>query len=412
MAREQDESRMYRRALVETLRREGHLSSPRVTAALLSVPRELFVPGLPLEEVYRPSDAIVIKRVDGVSVSSVSAPEVIALMLEQLNPQPGDHILEIGAGSGYNAALLAHLVGETGKVVSLDIDEDLVADARDHLAAAGYPQVDVVQTDGALGLPAERAYDGIILTVASSDIPAAWYEQLARPHGRLVLPLALHALQRCVVFVPEPGEASCLVTWSPRTCSFIALRGLLGTGPPRVQLDEEGGWVLVADQETLPLTREDIGTLLSGPLHARGTGVRAGAEELRSGLHLWLVAHEPNVFTLWSTSRLPDLFGLAERAGAHGSLCLIDADQPGLALLTWAGSELSVLSPSGSEGIADRLRALVNEWDSHGRPMDADARIRACPRSSSGVPGTDEVAIDQHWTRFVLSWARSNHRRF
>ena len=151
-----------RRALIEQLRTDGHLHSPRVAAAMDAVPREVFVPGVPLEEVYRPSDAIVIKRVEGVSVSSVSAPEVIALMLEQLNPQPGAHILEIGAGSGYNAALLAHLVGKTGKVVSLDIDEDLVVEARDHLAAAGYSQVEVVQADGALGWPVERAYDGIL----------------------------------------------------------------------------------------------------------------------------------------------------------------------------------------------------------------------------------------------------------
>src|SRR5215216_5638351 len=124
-----DRSRSYRRALVETLRSEGHLRSARVAAALEAVPREVFVPGLSLDEVYRPSDAIVTKRLDGVNVSSASAPEVIALMLEQLDAQPGERVLEIGAGTGYNAALLAHLVGESGQVVTVDIDEDLVLGA-------------------------------------------------------------------------------------------------------------------------------------------------------------------------------------------------------------------------------------------------------------------------------------------
>ena len=81
-----DESRLQRRALVETLKRDGHLRSPRVAEALLTVPRELFLPGVPLDDVYCSSEAIVTKRVDGVSVSSASAPEVIALMLEQLEP--------------------------------------------------------------------------------------------------------------------------------------------------------------------------------------------------------------------------------------------------------------------------------------------------------------------------------------
>src|SRR5919201_549787 len=150
---DESESRLQRRALVEVLQRDGHLRSSRVSEALLAVPRELFVPRVPLADVYCPSEAIVTKRVGGVSVSSASAPEVVALMLEQLDPRPGDRVLEIGAGTGYNAALLAHLVGPAGAVVSVDIDEDLVLDARQHLREAGYGQVVVAVADGAQGYP-------------------------------------------------------------------------------------------------------------------------------------------------------------------------------------------------------------------------------------------------------------------
>src|SRR5256885_13247660 len=201
-----NDSRVLRRALVDTLRGDGHLRSARVAEAFEAVPRELFLPGVPLDEVYRPREAIVTKRIDGVSVSSASAPEVVALMLAQLDPQPGDRVLEIGAGTGYNAALLAHLVGDGGRVVTLDIDEDLVLAAREHLLDAGFGQVEVVQADGALGYPAEQTYDRIMLTVASGDIAPAWREQLARPVGRLVMPLALRGLQRCVVFTTDDDD--------------------------------------------------------------------------------------------------------------------------------------------------------------------------------------------------------------
>ena len=107
-----------RQALVDDLKREGRVHSARVEAALRAVPREVFVPGVPLDEVYRPSDAIVVKRLEGISVSSASAPDVVAVMLEQLAVEPGQRVLEVGAGTGYNAALLAELVGSEGQVVA------------------------------------------------------------------------------------------------------------------------------------------------------------------------------------------------------------------------------------------------------------------------------------------------------
>jgi protein-L-isoaspartate(D-aspartate) O-methyltransferase len=401
-----DDSRAYRRALVETLRRDGHLRSARVADAFLAIPRELFVPGVAVPDVYCPSEAIVTKRLAGVSVSSASAPEVIALMLEQLNPQPGDHVLEIGAGTGYNAALLAHMVGETGHVTTIDIDEDLVLSAREHLRSAGLQQVTVVQTDGALGYAAPQAYDRIILTVASNDIAPAWREQLARPHGRLVMPLGLRSLQRCVAFAWQGDH---LVSRSMRNCSFIPLRGLLSVGAPRIALDPQASRVLSGADEPLPLPVDAIAALLDAPLHVSPTGVWTSLEELREGLHLWLVAHLPNVYTLWGAGQVPDLFRLPERLAARGTLCFLDAVEPGLALLAWADEfvrdgELSLLAPHGSQALADRVGRLLHAWATAGRPTDAQAEVRAYTRASAPTSAPGEAAIDQRWTRFVVSW--------
>jgi protein-L-isoaspartate(D-aspartate) O-methyltransferase len=398
-----NDSRGYRRALVDTLRRDGHISSARVARAIAAVPRELFVPGVPLEEVYRPRDAIVIKRIDGVSVSSASAPEVVALMLEQLDPRPGDRVLEIGAGTGYNAALLAHLVGENGYVVTLDIDEDLVLGAREHLRDAGYGQVKVVQADGALGYPDEQTYDRIMLTVASRDIAPAWHEQLARPLGRLVMPLALRGVQRCVVFTPH---ADYLVCSSPRGCSFIGLRGLLASGGQRVPLDSDGAHVVSGTDETLSLSVEEITALLRAPARAIPSGVSTTFEQLREGLHLWLAAHQPGMCTLWGGARVPDLFGLQD--SLRGTLCLMDSTS--LVLLAWAeeaqrAGELVVLAPRGGEALADVALGILKDWDARGRPMDAEAAIRAYPRGRAPATAeAGEVVLDQRWTRFVLTW--------
>jgi protein-L-isoaspartate(D-aspartate) O-methyltransferase len=402
------DSRVIRRALIETLRRDGHLRSARVAEAMLAVRRELFVPGVPLDEVYRAGDAIVTKRLDGVSVSSASAPEVVALMLEQLDVRPGDRVLEIGAGTGYNAALLAHLTGDEGQVVTVDIDEDLVLGAREHLREAGFDRVVVVHSDGALGYPSEQPYDRIILTVASSDIAPAWRDQLARPNGRLVLPLSLRGPQRSVAFRPAVDH---LVSDSVWNCSFIPLRGMLASGSARVTLDPDSGLVLAGAEESLPLNPDDIGRLLRARVEAKSTGVRASREEVADGLPLWLAAHQPGVGSLWGGALVADLFGKSDRTGARGTLCVMDAQT--LVLLAWKdeperGGELALLTPVGGEHLAQRVQVTLSAWDAAGRPRDSDLRIRAVARGDDPCveASAGDVVLEQRWSRFVLNWTR------
>ena len=134
--------------LIQHLRDSGVLQSDRVAAALLAVPRDAFVPMERRGDAYV-DDAVPIKwDARGTQISSISQPIIVATMLELLDVRPGDRVLEIGAGSGYNAALLSVLVGSSGAVVSVEIEEDLGERARSLLAAVGVDAVQIVIADG------------------------------------------------------------------------------------------------------------------------------------------------------------------------------------------------------------------------------------------------------------------------
>lgn len=140
-----------RAQLIDHLVETGCVRTPRVEEAMRTVPRHLFVPNAPLEKAY--GNAPVDTKFDGSgrSISCASQPDIVAMMLEQLDVQPGQKILELGAGTGFNAGLLGYLVGETGHVTTIDVDEDIVAGARGGLAAAGIHNVEVILGDGAVG---------------------------------------------------------------------------------------------------------------------------------------------------------------------------------------------------------------------------------------------------------------------
>lgn len=154
-------------------------------------------------------------------------------MLEQLGLQPGHRVLEVGAGSGYNAALMAHMVGEEGRIVTVEIEEALARRAHEHLAAARFGWVEVVRGDKGLGHPEEAPYERVILTAGAPDIAPAWREQL-RSEGRLVLPLELWSgLQVCAAFEPTKDSAGeHLQSVATRWCGVISLRGGVAAAEP------------------------------------------------------------------------------------------------------------------------------------------------------------------------------------
>lgn len=196
-------------------------TSPRVEQAMRVIPRHIFVPDAGLAEAYG-DDAVITKRAaDGTALSCASVPGLVAVMLDKLDIQSGHRILEIGAGTGYNAALLAQLTGPGGTVTTIDIDPDVTARARIALAAAGFPQVRVFTGDGQDGVPAAAPYDRIMVTVGAQDIPASWWDQL-RHDGRLVVPLGWRGQTRAVAFARHAGQMTS--DWV-ELCGFVPMIG-------------------------------------------------------------------------------------------------------------------------------------------------------------------------------------------
>lgn len=210
--------------LTDQLCRRSRIRTPQVEAAFRRVPRHLFLPGVDQRTAYAAHVVVTKPAEDGTAISSASSPGVVADMLEQLEVQPGHRVLEIGAATGINAALLQELVGPAGHVTTIDIDPDLVEGARRGLSAAGYDQLDVICGDGVDGHPPRAPFDRIIVTAGAWDLAPAWWRQLVAG-GRLVVPLRLHGsgLTRSIAFdLPHPDR---MLSSSVLVCGFVPMRG-------------------------------------------------------------------------------------------------------------------------------------------------------------------------------------------
>lgn len=202
------------RMVADQLRPHG-IGDARVLEAMAAVPRERFVSQ---SEARRAYDDVALPIDEG---QTISQPFMVARMTELLATRPGDRILEIGTGSGYQAAILAEL---GCRVTSMERLEPLATSARTRLASLGYGAVDVRVGDGTVGLPAEGPWDGIVVTAGAPRIPDELREQLA-DGARLVIPVGPRERQLLMV-VTRHGD-----TWDEVpdvACVFVPLIGAAG----------------------------------------------------------------------------------------------------------------------------------------------------------------------------------------
>ncbi|MDV9174117.1 methyltransferase, FxLD system [Streptomyces sp. W16] len=252
-----------------------------VELAMRTVARDQHLPGLDPFSAYT-DEAVSIKENPGgpLPLSLASVPSVVAMMLAQLDAQPGDRVLEIGAGTGYNAALLAEIVGEDGEVTTVDIEHDVALHARTALNKTGYERVTVIERDGLKGAPENAPYDRIIATVGLWDLPHTWWEQLT-DGGQLVLPFRWRG-QTQSVSLTRRGDT--FVSDGMELCGFVPVIGQ--DGEHSVELAD--GTVRVHHDRDQPVDRDLLSDVFSEPLVELWSEARVGGQEPFAGV--WLRA--------------------------------------------------------------------------------------------------------------------------
>lgn len=387
-----------REAMIGKLRKSGAIRSDRVAEVFRAVPRHLFTPGTPLEKVYLPTAAVRVKWDEyGVPISTVSAPELQALMLEQADLRPGMNALEIGSG-GVNAAMMDWLVGSAGTVTTVDIDLDVTERASGLLDAAGYSRVNVVLADAESGVPEHAPYDRIIVTAGAWDIPPAWVEQLA-PGGRIVVPLRMRGLTRSLALDRERDH---LVSRSAMICGFVTMRGagahrgrLLPLRGAEIGLWFDDGWQ--GDHEldgVLDTQRAEV-----------WSGVTIGRRESFETLQLWLATMFRGFCRLMADTDQDSV--LVDPGNQRYDLATVDGDS--FAYLTtrrvgpgkseFGAHAFGPHAPAAAEAMVEQVRV----WD-RDRRAGAGPDVAVWPKDTPDEALPQGLIINKRHNRVTISW--------
>jgi len=217
--------RKLNKEMIKEVKKKGFLKNTEYEKAFLSTPRHIFIPSVydiekqewkkfdvdyskPQEEILkkiyvdRPL-VITIKEEDVLSTSS--QPTVMAMMIEEAKLKNGDKVLEVGTGSGYNASVISKIIGDNGKVITIELEKKVYELSKTNLKRSGIKNIEIYCADGGLGYPKEAPFDKIIVTTSSSDITEEWIRQL-NIGGILVLPLVTRGIEAIVSLRKEDDK--------------------------------------------------------------------------------------------------------------------------------------------------------------------------------------------------------------
>jgi protein-L-isoaspartate(D-aspartate) O-methyltransferase len=382
---------------------EGLALPPEVEAAMRKVPRDLFTPGVAPEEAYADT-AVVTKRRGEESISSVSAPFLIAEMLAQAVEALGGladrDVLEIGSG-GYNASLLRELVGPKGSVTTVDIDPDVTDRAAACLTSAGYPDVTVVCADGEHPIEQDRGFDLIIVTAGAWDVPPAWRDQL-RAGGVLVVPLRTFGMTRSWALRRDGDQ---LASVSHRQCGFVPMQGE-GAHDARYVDIAEG--VHLRLDEGQQIDSATLVGLLDTPRVDAWVDASLPPRTVLSDMDLWLAAHlSPGVeeFVVLSAQEGAVESGTVAPSWRFGTPAILDEGSFAYrSALRWTDAKFDLgayAHGSAAQAAADRMVLHMRAWLDAGQPPPALYVLPAMTPDGDLPAGT---VLDKRHSRLVLTF--------
>lgn len=365
-------------ALIGELRASGWVRTERVASALEAVPRGRFVPPAFSDQAYA-NEVVFTKRddTDGTALSSVSAPWLVAGMLERLAPRTGDRVLEVGSG-GWNAALLRHMVGSEGHVTTVDIDADVVDRAVHTLADSPWQDVHIVHGDGRAGYRRDAPYDKIMITVQASRVEPAWLDQLA-PAGTLVVPLRVRGMGRLVTFTAENGH------WRGggwEQCGFVRMRGEGAAQDSGTSFQVGGGVRLRVHDSALPQAE----ALVDAAVHAR--------QEMWSGVTVGVAERTRPLVDLWLATVLERYGRLLDDAPPGGGNV---TPLPGGSSATWTGATLAYVTMRAADDSGTRFEYGVAWHGPDAAPAEEVAgQLRAWDQRQRGRQGPSLMLYRDH----------------
>ncbi len=385
-----------RMAMVDRLREWNVVRSQPVEQAMRAVPRHVFVPVASTETAYGLDPVVTHREAEGIAISSASAPGVVGAMLEQLDIRPGHRVLEIGAGTGYNAALIADLVGPTGAVTTVEYDPEVTSSAREALLRAGLRNVSVICGDGMVGYSDNAPYDRIIVTAGAWDVPAAWWDQLA-DGGVLLVPLRLRGLTRTVAL---RREGTILRSRSVEPCGFIPMRGLDAVAERNVWVGGRDGDLLLRIDDDQPVDTEAVGSALGHPAATVWTGVPFVMPEL---LELSLASMDGFCRVLASADAVANGRLVAPLFG-WGSMGVYEGGTVAYLITNTDMSELGVCAygPDATT-LADRVTGRIQQWEREGGPRE-QVCVEVHPISAA-MPDDARLVIDKKHSRIAVRTA-------
>ncbi|MFE3329012.1 methyltransferase, FxLD system [Streptomyces sp. NPDC059176] len=398
-----------RERLVRDLTEAGWTGTPELQRAFTTVPRHAFLPEQPLARAYdNEAIATVFDEDSGRSMSSVSQPEMQAVMLRQAGLRPGHRVLEIGGG-GYNACLIAELVGPSGSVACVEIDPYVHARTERFLAETGYAgRVRIFLGDGGHGAPShllpEEGFDAILVTVAANNVPRAWAAQLAEG-GHLVLPLRLGGYTRAVGLRNQAGT---LYSTGISACGFVPMQGVGRWDETPVAIGETGYGIRWEDTPPAQLDGLDRAIAAGGVELWTGVTVRGG--ESFEDLQLWLASSLRGFCRVTGYPEQPGPVRLPKRTGAEAivvgrSLACLMVERRELDEAAGGSTWEFGVQGFGPDGkaAADAMARAVHTWD-------RELRGRAAPALTVLPAGTPDSAlphgdiVEKADCRIVVSW--------